>query len=160
MPSESDRMAIVVCCCGCVSVTLSQELLETHGSGTVSRQSRSWPQHWWTLLGWSYLTLVWYAGRDCEGLEMLPEGAFFLSDQCHFLYRNAHENPSSLCFVLGYQTGHCLHLYLWCMCLCLWCICVCKCAYTCIRNLIMKANSFHIGSWFFVCFIYLFVYFW
>lgn len=56
---------------------------------------------------------------DYEGLEMLPKCAFSLSDQCHFLYRNAHENPSGLCFVLGYQMGHCLHLCLWGMCLCL-----------------------------------------
>lgn len=66
MPSESDRMAIVVCCCGCMPVTLSQKLLVTHGSGTVSRQSRSWPQHW-PLLGLSYLTLVWHAAGTMKG---------------------------------------------------------------------------------------------
>ena len=70
----------------------------TGTAGDSWQWHRSWPQHWWTLLGWSYLTLVWHASRDCEGLEMLPKCAFSLSDQCHFLYRNAHENPSGLCF--------------------------------------------------------------
>lgn len=128
------------CCCGCMSVALWQKWLVSHGSRSYSRQSRSWPQHW-SLLGLSCLALAWHwkldspglphATRGFEGLEILTMCAFSLSDQYDLLYRSAHENPSGLCFVLGYQMGLCLYLCLWCMYPCLY-VCANVHAHVCI----------------------------